>query len=210
MGNFDENKHPRASDGKFTDGNGRNGDYSESVNERIKWAKENGFDLPLNTDGSVDDLKLQKMYEANHTEKKKGKSQEEFFGEEFTGIKGSAAIEKLLKEKRGHVKNAFERSEIEGGITLVWGDDTGGLGHTIMRRNKQLKDGTGTTSGVDMARKIPEIIEKGTFSMGANGRPNITYHDFLVIVSPTFDGKKVNWVVSAMEPQVEIEPQKKV
>lgn len=134
---------------------------------------------------------------------KNGKSQEEFFGEEFTGVKGSDAIEKLLKEKRGHVKNAFERPEI-GGIDLVWGDDTGGLGHTIMRRNKQLAKGTGTTSGIDMARKIPEIMEKGTFSMGENGRPNITYHDFLVIVSPTFDGKKVNWVVSAMEPQKEI------
>ena len=133
----------------------------------------------------------------------KGKSEEEFFGEEFTGVKGSAAIEKLLKEKRGHVKNAFERPEL-GGIDLVWGDNTGGLRHTIMRRDKQLKNGTGTTSGIDMARKIPEIIEKGTFSMGENGRPNITHQDFLVIVSPTFDGKRVNWFVSAMEPQKKV------
>lgn len=147
--------------------------------------------------------------EHNPKPPKKGKSQEDFFGEEFTGVKGGDAIEKLLKEKRGHVKSAFERPEI-GGIDLVWGDDTGGLRHTIMRRDKQLKDGTGTTSGIDMARKIPEIIEKGTFSMGENGRPNLVYHDFRVIVSPTFDGKKVNWVVSAMEPQIEMETQKKV
>ncbi len=76
MSDFDENKHPRASDGKFTNGNGGddgndgNGGYSDGVNERIKWAKENGIDLPLNEDGSVDDLKLQEFYEENHTKKK--------------------------------------------------------------------------------------------------------------------------------------------
>lgn len=36
--------------------------YKDGVNERVKWAKENGVDLPLNTDGSLDDLKLQEIY----------------------------------------------------------------------------------------------------------------------------------------------------
>ena len=58
MSNFDENKHPRASDGKFTDGNGG---YSAGVNKRIKWANENGKEVPLNADGSLDDLKLQRV-----------------------------------------------------------------------------------------------------------------------------------------------------
>ncbi len=58
---FDESKHPRDNDGKFTDKNG--GSYSDGVNERVRWAKENGIDLPLNLDGSVDDLKLQGIYE---------------------------------------------------------------------------------------------------------------------------------------------------
>lgn len=57
---FDESKHPRDRDGKFTDG-GEN--YSDSVNGRIERAKENGIDLPLNADGSVDDLKLQERLE---------------------------------------------------------------------------------------------------------------------------------------------------
>lgn len=73
MNNFDETKHPRASDGKFTDGSGGDGGndgYFDGVNERIKWAKENGKEVPLNADGSLDDLKLQEMYEAEHTEKK--------------------------------------------------------------------------------------------------------------------------------------------
>ena len=76
MSNFDENKHPRASDGKFTNGNGGddgndgNGGYSDGVNERIKWANENGIDLPLNADGSLDDLKLQKIYEEKTKQQK--------------------------------------------------------------------------------------------------------------------------------------------
>lgn len=73
MRDFDENKHPRASDGKFTNGNGGNdgdGGYSDGVNKRINWAKENGIELPLNEDGSVDDLKLQELYEANAEKKK--------------------------------------------------------------------------------------------------------------------------------------------
>ena len=60
---FDESKHPRDNDGKFTDKNGES--YSDGVNERIKWAKENGIDLPLNLDGSVDDLKLQKLQDSD-------------------------------------------------------------------------------------------------------------------------------------------------
>lgn len=70
---FDESKHPRADDGKFADGNGGTDsreEYIRSVNERIKWAKENGVDLPLNTDGSVDDIKLQKLYNKSAKEKK--------------------------------------------------------------------------------------------------------------------------------------------
>lgn len=166
-------------DETYSDGNG--GTYNPSDEEKKK-LKEQGINLDEN--------------------KSKGKNKAEFFGEEFKGYKGAAAIDKLLKEKRGHIKNAFERPEI-GGIDLVWGDESGGLCHTVMRRDEQLKDGTGRTSGIDMARKIPEIIEKGDFTLGAGDRPNITYNDYLVIVKPTFDGEKIKWIVSAMEPQIE-------
>jgi hypothetical protein len=57
----------------------------------------------------------------------------EFFGEEFKGIKGKDAINKLLKEKRGHVPDAFIREDI-GGITLVWGNNKAGLQHIIKHR----------------------------------------------------------------------------
>jgi len=41
-------------------------------------------------------------------------------GPEFTGVKGQAAVEKLLNERQGHVKEAFYRDDI-GGIDLYWG-----------------------------------------------------------------------------------------
>lgn len=128
----------------------------------------------------------------------KNKSRAEFFGEEFKGVKGKDAVEKLLKEKRGHVKNAFERPEI-GGIDIVWGDDTGGLQHTIMRRDKMLSNGTGKIGGLDMVKKIPEIIENGTFDLDENDRPGFEYEGCRVAVRPTYDGIKLNWIVTAME-----------
>lgn len=56
---FDENKHPRDDKGKFTDSN-RN--YRDDVNERLHWARENNIKLPLNVDGSLDDIGLQRMH----------------------------------------------------------------------------------------------------------------------------------------------------
>lgn len=56
---FDESKHKRDENGKFAKQDERN--YSDSVNDRIKWAKDNDIELPLNADGSVDDIALQKL-----------------------------------------------------------------------------------------------------------------------------------------------------
>lgn len=128
----------------------------------------------------------------------KRKSQEEFFGEEFKGVKGLEAIEKLLKEKRGHVKNAFERPEI-GGIDLVWGDESGGLLHTILKRDKKLEQGKGTISGLDMVRKIPEIMKHGGVDKDSWGRINIDYGGYRVGILPAIFNNKVNWIVTAME-----------
>ena len=59
---------------------------------------------------------------------------DKLYGEEFKGYKGQAAIDKLLKEQRGHVKGAFHRDDI-GDIDLVWGSDTAGLQHIIKQRS---------------------------------------------------------------------------
>ena len=57
-------------------------------------------------------------------------------GEEFTGYKGRAAVDKLLAEKKGHVKSAF-RNETFGDIALVYGNERLGLRHIISQIKKQ-------------------------------------------------------------------------
>lgn len=128
----------------------------------------------------------------------KSKTEEDFFGVEFVGYKDNDAIEKLLKERKGHIKNAFYRDEI-GGVDLVWGDDSGGLFHTIKRRDAFYKSGIGSVSGETMVKMIPDIINEGDFGIGKNERPYFSNGGFMVIIKPTYDGKKLNWVLSAME-----------
>lgn len=107
MSDFDESKHPRDGEGKFTNKNG--GESSNGIKEQIEWARKSGKELPLNNDGSLDEVALRKMYdERKPTDSDKKDSvptfgsQEELdalLGEEFKGVKGQAAINKLLKEK---------------------------------------------------------------------------------------------------------------
>lgn len=63
MAEWKESEHPRDNAGKFTDKEGSSSSYRDEVNERIKWAKENNVELPLNNDGSLNDIRLQKIYE---------------------------------------------------------------------------------------------------------------------------------------------------
>ena len=128
----------------------------------------------------------------------KGKNKEEFFGVEYKDLKGEKAIEKLLQEKQGHVKAAFYRKEI-GDLDLVWGDENGGLAHVLKRRDEMKAKGTGTISGIDMVRKIPEIVELGDFVIDDLERIKFEYNGYRVGISPTFYGEKLNWIVTAME-----------
>lgn len=65
MAEWKESEHPRDNAGKFTDKEGSSSSYRDEVNERIKWAKENNVELPLNNDGSLNDIRLQKIYNEN-------------------------------------------------------------------------------------------------------------------------------------------------
>lgn len=62
MAEWKESEHPRDNAGKFIDKEGSSSSYRDEVNERIKWAKENNVELPLNNDGSLNDIRLQKIY----------------------------------------------------------------------------------------------------------------------------------------------------
>ena len=169
---WDEDKHPRDEEGKFT-GTGakvyrQNAGYKEIIDE-----------------GKEEDSR-------------KSLSKDDFFGEEFPALKGEEAVEKLLKEKRGYVKAAFTRDEV-GDIALVWGDKNGGLLHTILKRDKLREQGIGQISGIEMARKIPIIMEKGVFNQDERGRMNIDLDEYRGALKPEYFNHKINWIVTAME-----------
>ncbi len=185
MNQFNENEHPRSDDGKFTD---KNSSYADGVNERIKWAKENGIDLPISADGSVDDLKLQELYERDKTPEN---SLKVLLGERFVDVKGQAAIEKLLKEKRGHVKGAFHREDI-GDIDLLWGNDALGLQHIIKQRENQ---------GINIEEflsDISEVIEEGEFfQKNERGNFEFLHNGKMAIIAPEFHGNRLTFVLTA-------------
>ena len=122
-----EEEHPRDEGGRFTNGGAR--EFRQNTSHK-------------------------EILNRTTNEPKKGKSKDEFFGVEYAGVKGCEAVDKLLKEKQGHVKAAFHRKEI-GDIDLAWGDENGGLAHVIKRRDEMLARGKGTISGVEMTKKSP-------------------------------------------------------
>ena len=204
MSNFDENKHPRNDDGEFVDKDGEQN--SNGINEQIEWASKNGKELPLNNDGSLDTVTLQKMYDdrkPTDSDKKDSVptfgSQEELdalLGEEFKGIKGQAAIDKLLKEKRGHVKGAFHRDDI-GDIDIFWGNDTAGLQHIIKQRMKEKSEHV-----AEIISQLTDTINKGHFdkrNQYGNFEYELTHGDvkFRVIIAPEYHGNKITYVLTA-------------
>lgn len=199
MSNFDENKHPRNDDGEFVDKDGEQN--SNGINEQIEWASKNGKELPLNNDGSLDTVTLQKMYDdrkPTDSDKKDSVptlgSQEELdalLGEEFKGVKGQAAIDKLLKEKRGHVKGAFHRDDI-GDIDLLWGNDYLGLKHIIQQREKQ------GISVADFTHDLSNVIEKGQYHQKSErGNFEFIHNGKMVVVAPEYHGNKITFVLTA-------------
>lgn len=95
-----------------------------------------------------------KFTEGGSTKKSKEISLQDLLGEEFTGVTGQAAIDKLLAEKRGHIKAAFTREDI-GEIDLVWGNQQQGLSHILSRRKEQGED-------VQLLmRSLADVLETG-------------------------------------------------
>jgi hypothetical protein len=131
-------------------------------------------------------------------EYKKYPIKEEFFGERFEGIKGKDAVNKLLREKRGYVPDAFYREDI-GCITLVWGDVDGGLRHILKRREE-----TGINIE-DFLNDITEVVEKGNLHRNEKdpNRRNVWHNKKLVIIETLYLNEKVNWVVSAYKQRKE-------
>ena len=182
--------------GHFTTKENDGGECRHNLGEK----KENGYAAE-----SVAALTVpQKEYRQNTPyeqiigKKQAPKTKTEFFGMRYTGVKGIDAVNLLLKERQGHVKGAFYRKEI-GDIDLVWGDENGGLAHVIKRRDEIKGQRKGTISGIEMAKKIPEIVASGDFYIDKLNRPCFEQQGCRVAIKPNYDGERVNWVVSAME-----------
>ncbi len=190
---WEESKHPRDNDGKFTDGNSKKTFYTDQVNKRINFAKENDIDLPLSNDGSIDDLKLQQVIKDYIYENSFTNDINAIYGKEYKGYKGQSAIEKLLKEKQGHVKGAFFREDI-GNIDLLWGNDNLGLQHIIKRREEQ------GIKAEEFLSNIADCINKGTFRKKNNrGNFEFMYNNKIAVVSPELLGNKVSFLLTAFK-----------
>lgn len=114
----------------------------------------------------------------------------DFLGKEFTGVKGQAAIDKLMQEKQGHIKGAFTRKDI-GGIDLVWGDESKGLAHIIKRRKE-----TGQSLG-KLLSSLSEVIEKGDLSFAKQGRFEINHKGKKAIIEPKLYGDNIQFLFTA-------------
>ena len=113
-------------------------------------------------------------------------------GVEHKGFKGAAAIDKLLEEKNGHVKNAFNKKGI-GYIDLIWGDDDVGLQHIIERRSEQGFDGESFLS------EIPKVIQQGRVRTQGENKFAIEYRGTRAVVATKYDGNNLTFLLTAFE-----------
>lgn len=128
--------------------------------------------------------------DGNSEDVSSGKKISDFLGKEFTGVKGQAAVDKLMQEKQGHVKGAFTRKDI-GDIDLVWGDENMGLAH-ILKRRKEMGQNLGK-----LLNSLGDIVEKGQLKESSSGRFMIEYKGKKAVVEPRLYNEKVNFVLTA-------------
>ncbi|GAA9736750.1 hypothetical protein VN0123_13180 [Helicobacter pylori] len=122
---------------------------------------------------------------------------------EFTGD-GLGAINKLLETKKGFVAGAFHKEGL-GDIDLVWGNKDYGLEHILKRREKQAKnkglnDQQAKEYALNIAKTIPEVIDKGV-KVDNNGRIAIEYENIRVGLKDNWKGEKLpnHWVITSYE-----------
>ena len=120
----------------------------------------------------------------------------ELLGEEFKGVKGQQAVDKLMQEKRGHVKSAFHREDI-GDIDLIWGDDTCGLQHILSRREEQ------GINAREFVQDLAEVVEKGQYRRRNNrGNFEFLHGRKMAVISPELRGNKLTFLVTAFKTTI--------
>lgn len=173
---WNESEHPRDEDGKFTDGGAKeyrqNTDYANILS--ADEAKDTYSDVKLEAETAETPEEITRLY-----------------GEEFSGYKGQAAIDKLLQEKRGHVKAAFHRDDV-GDIDLLWGTETLGLQHIIVRREEQ------GISAQEFLGDISNVVENGEFARkNNNGTFEFWSNGKMAVISPEYHGNKITFLLTA-------------
>ena len=115
-------------------------------------------------------------------------------GIEYAGIKGQAAVDKLMSEKQGHVKEAFYRNDI-GGIDLFWGDETAGLLHIINERKAR-----GVSPAVFLC-DLSKVVENGVLQRNKKytDRVNIVYGKKMAVIIFELRNEEVTAVLTAFQ-----------
>ncbi|MBH0256554.1 DUF3519 domain-containing protein [Helicobacter pylori] len=129
------------------------------------------------------------------------------WGQNYSEFKGDgkSAINKLLETKKGFVAGAFYKEGL-GDIDLVWGNKDYGLEHILKRREKQAKnqglnEQQAKEYALNIAKTIPEVIEKGNAITDNYGRMAVEYKNIRVGLNDKWDNQKLDnkWVVSSYE-----------
>ncbi len=119
-------------------------------------------------------------------------------GEEFKGYKGQDAVNKLLQEKRGHIKGAFHRDDM-GDIDLLWGSDTLGLKHIIRQRESQ---------GIDtqvFLNDLASVVEKGDYyEKNKRGDFEFIHNGKMAVIAVEYQGSKMTYLLTAFKTRYKV------
>ena len=174
-----------------------NGEEMQTINfDGEKWITIKGTPVLLDENGDLSGSIGKKIESETNKNAELSPEVTKLMGQEFTGVKGQDAINKLLKEKQGHVKGAFHRNGV-GDIDLLWGkggEDGFGLAHIIEERNSDGFDGE------SFLYEIPNVIRNGKLGKRtSDGRFTLTLKDKSVIISPELRGDRITFLLTAYE-----------
>lgn len=204
MKQFNEEDHPRDSEGKFMSKDECKTYRQNTPYEQILSDKEDKT-VKGYQEFSAEQLKQKILSEqepeGNETENYSDELST-LLGEEFKGVKGQAAVDKLMQEKHGHVKGAFHREDM-GAIDLIWGSDTVGLKHIIKQREKQ------SINAQEFVRTLAETVEKGKFYKKNNrGDFEFVHNGKLAIIAVEYHGSQLTYLLTAYKTRIKKHRQK--
>ena len=126
-----------------------------------------------------------------------------FFGKVYNQFKGKAkeAVNFLMRHRSGKLLGVFHRNDI-GEISLVWGDEKGGLAHIISKHIVEQND----FNNIDeVINTMQQVINNGTITRENKDKVVIDYNDYRVAIKKqTRDNngnvvEQGNWIVTAFD-----------